>query len=103
MAEQNTYTKMPGNLYLVRDGMQMWLAEKRSSKGKDYYRRCSGYYTSYQSLLDGYVREQGLQNGGKDVAATLKEFADLEQKLRQLARALGKELDNENQQENQRL
>lgn len=86
-------TKINGKTYLVRDGLQMWLAEKKTSKGEDYMRRVSGYYTSYQSLLDGYVREFGLKTGGEDVEEALKKFAAAERKIREIAKALGKDLD----------
>ena len=95
-------TQLTAKTYLIRDGLQMWLAEKKISKGEEYFRRVSGYYTTYSSLLEGYIREQGTKMGGEDLEEALKKFAGLEKKLREYAKTLGKALD-ENQQENQQL
>lgn len=79
--------------YLCKDAFQMWIAQVRKVKGEEQYQRVSGYYTTFESLFDGYVREQGKKISGDDVAEHLAELGKLEKKLRSMARTLGKELD----------
>lgn len=83
------------NTYLCRDVFQMWLATKRKTKAddKEYYVRTSGYYTTFQGLLDGYIRDRAKNVIGDSVEETLQNFASVEKELRSLARKLGKELD----------
>lgn len=80
--------------YLCKDAFQMWIAKQKITKGEESFERISGYYTTFESLFDGYVREQGKKIIGDDVADHLMELAKLEGKIRKIARTLGKELDS---------
>lgn len=82
------------NRYLCKDAFQMWIAKEKSIKGETQYERITGYYTTYESLLDGFIREQGKKTKGKDVEEALAEFAKVEKDMRKIARMIGKELDN---------
>lgn len=82
------------NRYLCKDTYQMWIAKEKKAKGETQYERITGYYTTYESLLDGFVREQGKKTKGKDVEEALAEFAKVEKDMRKIARMIGKELDN---------
>ena len=80
--------------YLCKDACQMWIAKQKITKGEESFERISGYYTTFESLFDGYVREQGKKISGDDVAEHFAELSKLEKKLRGMAKTLGKELDN---------
>ena len=80
--------------YLCKDAFQMWKKKKKSIKGEIQYERITGYYTTYESLLDGFIREQGKKTKGKDAEEALAEFAKVEKDMRKIARMIGKELDN---------
>lgn len=82
--------------YLVKDAFQMWIAKEKKVKGETQYERITGYYTTYESLLDGFVREQGKKTGGEDLESALAEFAKVEKDMRRIAKIIGKELDNAN-------
>lgn len=79
--------------YLCKDAFQMWIAQKKTVKGEEQFIRTSGYYTTFESLFDGYVREQGKRVSGDDVESHIAELASLERKIRKMARTIGKELD----------
>ena len=79
--------------YLCKDAFQMWIAQVRKVKGEEQYQRVSGYYTTFESLFDGYVREQGKKTGGEDAEEALAKFAKVEKDIRKIARTIGKELD----------
>ena len=83
------------NRHLCKDAFQMWIAKEKSVKGEIQYERITGYYTTYGSLLDGFIREQGKKTKGKDVEEALAEFAKIEKDMRKIAKIIGKELDNE--------
>lgn len=76
----------------MRDPFQMWIATKAKTKDKEVFRRISGYYTTYESLFEGYVREQGKMLSGDTVEEQLKEFAKMEKQLKSHAKKIGKEL-----------
>ena len=81
-------------MYLCKDAFQMWIAKQRINKGDESFERISGYYTTFESLFEGYIREQGKKIAGDDVVQHLEELAKLETKIRKIARTLGKELDD---------
>ena len=79
--------------FLVKDQYSMWIAKEKTIKGETQYERISGYYSTFESLLDGFIREQGKKTKGDTVEEALAEFAKLEKDMRKIARTIGKELD----------
>lgn len=93
-ADRQVRISLRRNRYLVKDAFQMWIAKEKRVKGETQYERISGYYTTFESLLDGFIREQGKKTGGEDLESALTEFAKLEKDMRRIAKIIGKELDN---------
>lgn len=95
--EKRTIVSLGRGKFLIMDSFQMWLAVKgkKTNDGDDSYRRITGYYTSYSSLLEGAVREGVLKYGGKTVEESLKNLAKIEKDIRAIAKSIGKELDDE--------
>lgn len=91
--DRRSALQLSRNKYLMRDAFQMWIATKAKSNGKDIFRRISGYYSTYESLFEGYVREQGKLISGDTVEEQLAEFAKMEKQLKSYAKKIGKELD----------
>lgn len=81
------------NRCLCKDSYQMWIAKVKTVKGETQYERIGGYYSTYESLLDGFIREQGKKTGGEKLEEALTEFAKLEKDMRRIAKIIGKELD----------
>ena len=94
-ADRQVRISLTRNRYLVKDAFQMWIAKEKKVKGEVQYERISGYYTTFESLLDGFIREQGKKTGGEDLESALTEFAKLEKDMRRIAKIIGKELDHE--------
>ena len=92
-ADRQVRIPLTYNRYLCKDAFQMWIAKEKKVKGEIQYERISGYYTTYESLLDGFIREQGKKTGGEDLESALMEFARVEKDMRKIARMIGKELD----------
>lgn len=95
--ETRTIIKIGRNKYLIKDAFQMWLAVKgkKTNDGEDSYRRVTGYYTTYSSLLEGAVREGVIKGKGDTIEEALANLAKMEKDIRSIAKSLGKELDNE--------
>lgn len=92
-ADKCIRTPLTKKKYLCKDAFQLWIAKEKKTRDGVSYERISGYYTTFESLFDGYVREQGKKITGDDVVEHLEELAKLESKIRKIARTLGKELD----------
>ena len=93
-ADKCIRTPLTKKKYLCKDAFQLWIAKERKTRDGVSYERISGYYTTYESLFDGYVREQGKKIHGDNIAEQLAELADMEKQIRKMARKVGKELDN---------
>lgn len=93
-ADRQVRISLTKNRCLCKDAFQMWIAKEKKVKGETQYERISGYYTTFESLLDGFIREQGKKTSGEDLESALTEFAKLEKDMRRIAKIIGKELDN---------
>lgn len=93
-ADRQVRIPLTYNRYLCKDAFQMWIAKEKKVKGEIQYERITGYYTTYESLLDGFIREQGKKTKGNSIEEALMEFAKVEKDMRKIARMIGKELDN---------
>ena len=93
-ADRQVRISLTKNSFQCKDAFQMWIAKEKKVKGETQYERISGYYTTFESLLDGFIREQGKKTGGEDIESALTEFAKLEKDMRRIAKMIGKELDH---------
>ncbi len=95
--EVQSKIKLSKGKVLIRDAYCMWIAQKVAGKDKDRFKRLTGYYTTYEDLFDGYVREFGRQTKGDTIYDCLEEFRKIEKELRAMGRAIGKALDEKEQ------
>lgn len=91
--DRTTQIELTHNRVLVKDDYSMWISKKKTVKGEESLERITGYYSTFESLFEGYVREQGKQLKSQDVESALAEFAKLEKDLRRIAKIIGNELD----------
>ena len=96
--EYQSKIKLSKGKYLIRDSYCMWIAQHAPGKTKagddvDRYKRLTGYFTTYEDLLDGYVRDLGRQTKGNTIQEHLEDFKAIEKELRSLGRTIGKALD----------
>lgn len=90
--ELTTRTHLWDDFYLCRDTFNLWISKQIKSKdGKEYYKRITGYYGTYEALFDGYVKYTAKDVKGDEVAELLKNLKTIEKDLRKLAKSLAKE------------
>ena len=94
-----TEIKVARDKYIIREGYGMWIARKKKAKNGDAWERLSGFCTTYDSLLDSYVREMSRQTAGDTVVEHLKAFKQLEKEVRSIAQKAGAELEAKREEE----
>ena len=91
--EVRSVLQLARNKFLVCSPYCMWIATRKKDKDKYKYDRISGFYTTYESLLEGIVREKGKALKGESIEEQLADFAKLERQLKTYAKKIGEELD----------
>lgn len=87
-------TQITDKYYLFRDPYQMWISVKmKSKKEDDYYRRVTGYHTTYESLLRGFIDAKLKGVEAKNAERILANIKSAANEVKKLAGELGRELD----------
>lgn len=91
--ETTSRLQIKGSKYLCRDAYCMWIARRKVTGGKEFYERITGYYSTFEALMEGYARENARRVQGDTVTECLNNLIALERDLREMGRKIGKELD----------
>lgn len=87
-----------GDYILKSDGLSMWIEQKYIGKNKsneetEYTRRVTGYFPTFQMLLQNFVQHKARGSEAANMQEILADLAAVEKDLHVLAEGIGKELD----------
>lgn len=93
MADKNRVTQLTDKYYLVRDAYQMWISVKANGPKGEYFKRVTGYYTGFGSLLAGFAELKIRTVEAKNAERYIANLKAAAKELKDLGAAIGSELE----------